>query len=209
MFSIILRFVTLFSALSGILLIFYVNLSVMRYGDVLSTVGNLLSFFTVQSNILVFVVMIGLVLGFWKSLKSHAFFHVVLVNILITGLVYFFVLENVWEPEGFVKIADQLLHYSTPILFFVYYFVGLVRKKISYRVVFLVLIYPVVFFVYSLVRGSFTDFYPYFFIDPFVYSYSQIFVNASMVLFLFVGVSAVLVFLHNLVYQKFFKGQVR
>ncbi|BBH32562.1 MULTISPECIES: Pr6Pr family membrane protein [Pseudomonas] len=65
--------------------------------------------------------------------------------------------------------------------------------RVEWRDVWPWLIYPLVYFIYALVRGHFIGSYPYPFIEVDTLGYPRVFINAVMVLLGFMGVSLVLV----------------
>ncbi|MGH3716908.1 MAG: Pr6Pr family membrane protein [Micromonosporaceae bacterium] len=162
-------------------------------------VWNILSYFTIWSNILVAVVAYLLARdparqGEWFSVLRLSG----LTMITVTFLVYAVVLASIWKPIGWYKVADQTLHYSVPIIVVVGYLLFGPRPYLTRAALGWSLLIPVVWLAYTLVRGPFITyadggvtrhFYPYHFIDVDVIGYGQAFVNivGVMLLMLLVG----------------------
>ncbi len=113
--------------------------------------------------------------------------------IIVVGLAYNLLLRNTWNPQGLQWVADELLHDVMPVLFVIYWWFCVPKGTLQWRDVWPWLIYPAVYFVYALVRGSLVDSYPYPFIDVNQLGYSQVLVNALMVLVGFVVVSLLVI----------------
>ncbi len=134
---------------------------------------NFFSFFTIQSNIIAFFVLISLALSFApKSKTDHAkisyFRGAATLYMTITGLVYFFLLRDVD-----VQISNQwvniVLHYLAPAFLLADWILNPPDKEkavITFRKALAWLAYPLLYLVYSLFRGAITGWYPYPFINP-------------------------------------------
>lgn len=114
------------------------------------------------------------------------------VSITVVGLAYFFLLRKVWDPQGWQLVADVALHYVTPVLFIVYWWVAVPKSELRWTDLPKWTLYPVAYMMYVLVRGALTGLYPYHFIDVKALGYGQALVNALGVLIGFVVVAAIL-----------------
>jgi hypothetical protein len=181
----------------------HVSLTTDFFEGVEQTVGNFLSYFTVQSNIFVAVMSIFLLVKKPKRSKLlDRLEFISLVNITVTGLVYGIVLASLWEPTGLAFIADILLHYITPGLYFFYWFFFYNKEHFDYSIIPTALIYPAIFLIYTLIRGPIVDFYPYPFIDLNEISIGQLIVNSVLVGIFFLFVASVIVIVNNLMSSK-------
>lgn len=157
------------------------------------------SYFTILTNILVAVCFSSL------SLKNNetGFFHkpgvltAITVYIFIVGLVYNLVLRSQWNPQGLQLLVDNLLHTVTPLLTLAYWFLYTSTRNIGIQQLATWLLYPLFYLVYVLIRGSFSNFYPYFFIDVSKLGYTKAFTNALYVTGCFLLVSLLLRWLGN------------
>lgn len=98
---------------------------------------------------------------------------------MITGLVYAVLLtgDNVDVTAAWI---DVIVHRIMPIVMVVDWLVDPPPSRLSYRRCLLWLAFPLVYFCYSLVRGSVTDWYPYYFIDPDEGGYAQVFTYVAV-----------------------------
>lgn len=127
---------------------------------------NLFSYFTIQSNVLVLITAIRLLVDLdltgtvWRVLRLDA-----LLGILITGLVYLVALAPLTDPSGIHAWINAGLHYLAPLLAPIGWLLFGPRPRIPGRVVLLALIWPLAWIAYTLLRGAATGWYPYPFLD--------------------------------------------
>jgi len=85
------------------------------------------SFFTILSNLIVAVSFTIILL--WPQSAAAIFFArpsnkaAVAVYILVVGIVYNLILRALWTPQGWQKIADELLHVAVPVLYVLYWLI--------------------------------------------------------------------------------------
>jgi hypothetical protein len=107
-------------------------------------------------------------------------------SILFVSLAYHVLLRHLWNPHGVPMVADDILHYCTPGLFFLYWFVYVREGSLRWIHPLVWGSYPTLYFVYVLVRGDIIGSYPYGFIDVNTLGYSKTLVNALGLLLVFV-----------------------
>lgn len=166
---------------------------------------NVLSYFTIWSNILVAVIAFFLARDPARSgMSFNTLRFASVVMITVTGLIYALVLAKVWEPTGWQKVADQTLHYSVPFLAVVGYLVFGPRPRFSAATLWLSLTVPLAWIVYTLIRSPFITYtedgetkhwYPYHFINIDDIGYGKALLNIAAVFLLLLVVSWVYVFL--------------
>lgn len=158
---------------------------------------NYFSYFTILTNILVAV---GLSCVLWVGQTAAGLFFAqpnvkagTAIYIAFVGVVYFLLLRNTWNPQGLQKLADILLHYATPSLYVAYWLIFAPKHLLRWKDAFLWLIYPLGYFVYVLLRGAVSGFYPYPFVDVHVLGYPHVCLNASVLtaVFLCAGLATV------------------
>ncbi len=138
------------------------------------SVVNYFSFFTILSTL--FTSIILLLTTFKKDaplLRGAA-----TLFMLITGIIYFLLLRN--EP---IEIAwvNAVFHYILPVMLLIDWLLNPPANKIPFSKAFLWLLFPALFFLYSLTRGIFINWYPYPFMDVAEIGYAQTFINAVFV----------------------------
>ncbi|MBK6877451.1 MAG: Pr6Pr family membrane protein [Ignavibacteria bacterium] len=186
------------------LLQFYIS---MKFADSRAAEAiRFFSFMTIWTNIIIAVYYTVLILS--PQTKLGRFFSRPMVQaglllyIIIVGLIYHLILANQWNPQGLEFIADQSLHTVVPILYLFYWIFFSEKEKLSYSSALKWLEYPVIYIVYSLIRGAITGKYPYFFVDVTKLGYATTLTNASYVLAAYFVLGLMLVFINNLMTNK-------
>jgi len=166
---------------------------------------NVLSYFTIWSNILVTVVAYLLARNPQRSGPMFNTFRLAsVVMITITGLIYALVLAKVWEPTGWQKIADETLHYSVPFLAVVGYLLFGPRPRFDLATLWRSLTIPLAWIAYTLIRSPFITYtedgetrhwYPYHFINVDDIGYGRALFNIAAIFLLLLVVGWLFVFL--------------
>ncbi|WP_377642869.1 Pr6Pr family membrane protein [Oryzobacter terrae] len=132
----------------------------------LTRMGRLASYFTIQSNVLVAVTSWQL----WRDpARDGSWWRVVrlaaLVGITVTGLVHFVLLRPLLDLDGANWVADKLLHMVVPLLAVVGWALVGPRPRVAWATVARALAWPVVWLLWTLVVGGLSGWYPYPFLD--------------------------------------------
>ena len=161
----------------------------------IETVLRFFSFFTILTNIIVAAVLSGQAAGergpAW--LRNPGLMAGSVVWIIAVGLVYTLVLRHNWNPQGWLKVADILLHDVMPTLYPLYWLGTAARIRLPWRLAFIWLAWPAAYALWALARGAASGFYPYPFLDIPVIGYALALRNAVilLLLFLLLGVGVV------------------
>ena len=124
------------------------------------------SYFTNLSNIVVAVVTTMLARSLhrtsttWSTLRMDS-----LVMISVTGLVYAIVLAPAANPQGLELVTNSLGHYIIPALTVVLWLLIGPRKQLRPITIFTALIIPIIWAIYTLIRGAIINGYPYGFLN--------------------------------------------
>lgn len=127
---------------------------------------RLVSYFTIQANVLVAVGAAGLIRdphrdgAVWRVVRLDA-----VVGIAVTGVVHWFLLRPLLDLSGANALADRMLHLVVPFLAVVGWLLFGPRPRIERGTVLRALIWPVAWLVYILGLGAVTGWYPYPFLD--------------------------------------------
>ncbi|WP_442588088.1 Pr6Pr family membrane protein [Pedobacter sp. AW31-3R] len=158
---------------------------------------QVLSYFTIQTNLLIAVAFSSILIlpgtSWGRFFSRTSVLTAINVYINIVGLVYAFVLKGLWKPEGLFKLADYLLHTASPVLYLLFWLFFVKKQLIPWKRVFPWALFPLVYLFYSLIRGYFTGYYPYPFVDAAKIGYQQVFINSLLVLLVFMVISAVFI----------------
>lgn len=184
---------------TALILQLYLNVSIASADGTGSAVGLLryFSFFTILTNILVALVFTFPLLA--HSSRPAAFFArpdvvaAVTVYIVIVGLVYSLLLRALWNPTGLQLVADRLLHDVIPPALALYWLVFTPRGHTRWSHAAAWLLYPLVYFLYLLLLGAITRYYPYPFIDVGKLGYERVLLNSAGILVAFVAIGLIVV----------------
>ncbi|MBA4198406.1 MAG: hypothetical protein C0459_12720 [Chitinophaga sp.] len=181
---------------------FYFTIS-NRLQPLTETLIRFFSYFTILTNLMIAIYCSVLLL---KPLsKTGLFFSqqknttAVTVYIVIVEIIYNTVLRGLWKPEGLLRLVDELLHLIIPALFFVYWLAFTKKNFLKWKDAFAWLLYPLIYVIYILIRGNFSGFYPYPFIDMDKLGVAKTLVNAGFVTLLFLLISVMFIGLGKLI----------
>lgn len=131
---------------------------------------NFFSFFTIQSNIIAALVLL------WGALRDQSQPTPLRVDLVrgaavtymtITGVVYGLLLSDLQEQlQTTIPWVDVVLHRIIPLVMVFDWLIDPPDSSITIRDGLYWLIYPLLYAIYTLVRGPFVNWYPYPFLDP-------------------------------------------
>ena len=136
------------------------------YVDRLTRFGRLVSYFTIQCNLLVAITSVQLTRDpardgrNWRALRIAA-----VVGITVTGVVHFFLLRDQFDLEGVDWVGDKLLHMVVPALALAGWAMFGPRPRVDGRAMGLAICWPLAWLAWTLVMGAATGWYPYPFLD--------------------------------------------
>ncbi len=140
-------------------------------------------FFTVITNWFVAVLFTLPSLG-WKSglvawLGRHSVAGCATTAILLVGLVYHFLLRELWNPQGAQWLAYGIMHYVVPAGVLIWWWLESHETALQWSMPLRWCSYPFIYLGYVMVRGEFTDSYPYPFINVNDIGLSRALLNAA------------------------------
>lgn len=112
--------------------------------------------------------------------------------IVLVGLGYHLLLREIWDPQGWQRVADNLLHYAVPIGALAHWLIFPPKSRLSSHAPLWWAVYPAAYLSYALVRGAWLGIYPYPFIDVTVLGYPRVVANGIGLLVVFLMVAALL-----------------
>jgi hypothetical protein len=154
---------------------------------------NYFSYFTIETNLLVALVLTifcarpqAAQLLTTPSVKSA-----LVVYIIIVGVVYAVLLRNLWHPHGVRLLADVVLHDAIPFLYPFYWLAFLPKGSLRWSDPAWWLVYPVLYFLYSMLRGAAFGIYLYPFFDVAQLGFARVTMNGSLLLASFFGLGVI------------------
>ncbi len=134
--------------------------------SLLVRLGRLVSYFTIQSNILVAVTAVQLARTpgrdgrWWRAVRLGA-----VAGILVTGLVHVVLLRPLLDLDGWNAVADTLLHVVVPVAALLGWLIAGPRPRWSRLDAGTVLVWPLLWLTWTIGVGTLTGWYPYPFLD--------------------------------------------
>jgi hypothetical protein len=159
--------------------------------------GIFCSYFTVLTNMLICVSLTlslmspSSALGQWFSRPSVV--AGIATSIAFVGLTYHFLLSKTWNPQGVHLLADVMLHYAIPALYVIYWWLDYSKAALRWIHPLFWSIYPTMYLVYALIRGSMVGSYPYPFIDADDLGYGRTLLNSIGLLFVFLALGVLFI----------------
>ena len=160
------------------------SVGVLRGSSLLGRIIRVLSFFTIQSNLLSGIVSAQLAWRpdrdgrAWRGLRLAA-----LLGITVTGIVYSTVLAGIHQPNGSAEtFVNDLVHYVIPTLMVLGWLIFGPRPRIDPATLGRSLLFPALWMAYTLVRGGIWKWYPYPFLDVVSHGYGRVIFNSLLVL---------------------------
>jgi hypothetical protein len=139
--------------------------------------GNFFSFFTIQSNILAATMLVLTAMirrdersRLFDALRGAATFYVT-ITLVVFAL---FLSGRQEELDTHIPFVNFAVHYLIPVVLVVDWFLDPPRHRLGLLVAAAWLVYPLAWFAYTLVRGSWADWYPYPFVDVVRHGYAGV-----------------------------------
>ena len=174
---------------------------VNRTASIAETILNFFSFFTVLTNGFAAIYFTSQALG-KPGFSKPGILTAITVYITIVGMVYQVLLRHTWQPTGFQKVVDELLHSVDPLLVIIYWYFFEIKKQVAYRQIPGWLIYPLAYLIFIMIRGVLTNTYPYPFIDVAEIGLGRSIFNAVLLLAFFYAISCAFIFAGRLISKK-------
>jgi hypothetical protein len=167
------------------------QLAVAGGRDLGRTLVNFFSFFTILSNVGSTVVLAWAAIWFWMRGRDASWepralglaLASVSTYMIVTGAVYNTLLRGIeLAPGTTVFWTNEVLHVIGPVFLLLDVFVGPRRRCLGWRAIAVVLIFPLVWVAYTLVRGELVVnpvtgerwWYPYPFLNPHLSGYPSV-----------------------------------
>lgn len=167
---------------------------------------NFFSFFTIESNLIAMITLaIGAVLIARRSAVDPGWFAVLrasaITYMIVTGVVYNILLRDIPLSQGVtVWWSNEVLHLIVPIYMVVDWLFAPGARRVQWRTVICVAIFPVVWVAYTMLRGPLAidsatglGWYPYPFLHPANGGYGSVAVYIVIIAVTIVAVAAAVV----------------
>jgi len=137
--------------------------------------GEYFAYFSIVTAILAGLVMITTGIGMLTKLQDTKWVEIgrlsLAVAMIVVGSVYHLLLADVAADArdgayAWPVFPNEMIHTYAPILILLDYILSLEAFQIRLRAALWALVFPMSWLVFSVLRGSFTGWWPYWFLDP-------------------------------------------
>jgi len=130
---------------------------------------NYFSFFTILSNIMVFLALLLPALA--PHSRAASWFNranvrgAITLYITVVGVTYHFLLASTWDPQGWSLLANNLLHYVMPAAFIADWLLFTPKGQLTWSSPLKWLAVVLAYGAWTLLHGSLAHWWPYWFIN--------------------------------------------
>lgn len=168
-----------------------------------TTIFNYVSFFTILSNILVTLTATFAALA-PDSRPGRLLLKPIVATstalyITITGVIYYVLLAKLYDLVGWNKTFSETLHYVMPPAYVLFWLLFIPKGTLTLRHVPWMLLFPLAYGIYTLLRGPLVDWYPYPFIDVRELGYPRAFRNIGEFVIFFALMGSIYVLIDQVV----------
>ena len=166
---------------------------------------NLLSYFTIQSNIafvlLTTLLIIWMAIGRPETPWLTTIRAIVTSYLVISGVTFAILMETagLGEFAFLVPFSSKVLHFVVPVSAVIDFALFPGRRRVPLHRAFWALLYPLAYSILTAIRGSSLNWYPYVFFDPeWVGGYAGVLAYAAVLAAALVAVAAALILVTRL-----------
>jgi hypothetical protein len=128
---------------------------------------NFFSFFTIDSNIIAALTLVWSAGIDKPSARLNAWRGAATVYLATTGVVYALLLSNnTGQEDSTINWVNVVLHQISPVVMVLDWLFNVPKQHMSFKLVLAWIAFPVIWLVYTLIRGPHAAWYPYPFLDP-------------------------------------------
>jgi hypothetical protein len=150
---------------------------------------NFFSFFTIDSNVFAAVVFVLSGVAYLQGRQTQSIIGLrgaALIYMTVTGVIYALLLAGLEQSlQTTIPWVNFILHYMFPVVVIADWFIDSPGERIDYRTALLWLIFPIVWLIYTLIRGPFAHWYPYPFLNPANGGYGQVAITSLFITLFF------------------------
>jgi hypothetical protein len=162
------------------------------------TIIRFFSFFTILSNIAVAISFTAVLAppASWlsKQFNRPGTQSAVTVYIIVVGVVYNIILRSIWHPQGMQRIIDEILHSVMPFVMLIYWLRFTDKSQLRLSQAIRWLGFPLVYTLFTTIRGEISGYYPYPFLNVPVIGYPRAVFNGVLLLAFFTLLNLLLIF---------------
>ena len=172
----------------------------------LDVYGNMFSYYTIQTNVIVATWFLLAIL-YAKKEEKPAFMGPIVrgaitLYITVTFLGFAVLLSFLYKPTGIAAFTNLVSHYIVPIAVIIDWLVTGHDDEYEWKHIVYYLIYPSGYLIYCLIRGAFTGFYPYYFINPDMLGIPFLIIAIIVLVLVYVALGSMYIAINRKLYNK-------
>jgi hypothetical protein len=176
---------------------FWLEVHLPRGPGLFKSAVNFLSYFTILANSAAAIAMLMPLIapdsGVGRFLSKPSVRTAIAGYLIVVGVTYVLFLRHVGDDHGLERVADQLMHYVTPVLFIIDWLAFVPKGHLPWTMIGTSLVLPVVYGIWTVARGVVANWYPYPFVDMRSLGYQRGLLNMASFLVVFIIVALTLV----------------
>ena len=173
----------------------------MMRGDTIAAMAassvKFFSFFTILTNALAAVTLLWPLIAprstLGRFLSRPPVRTAVTGYFIIVGVIYYLLLRDLSQRQGWSMFFEYMLHYVTPPLFVLDWLLFVDKRDLNWRIGLSALGFPLAYLVWTVIHGAATGWYPYPFIDAAELGYPRASLNTAGLVLVFVALQGALV----------------
>ena len=176
---------------------FWLEIHIPRAPGLLKSTVNFFSYFTILANcaaaLAMLVPLIARDRGAGRFLSQPSVRTAIAAYLIVVGITYLLFLRHVGDDQGLERVADQLMHYVTPVLFMIDWIAFVPKGRVPWTMIGTSLIPPLAYGVWTMVHGAVANWYPYPFVNATKFGHHGVLMYMARFLGAFVAVALALV----------------
>ncbi len=151
--------------------------------DLFSALVQFFSFFTILTNLTITLIYLSDMVGWsWLGWFRRQAVRAMMTGVMLLVMIFYHVLlRPIWQPEGLFLLCDYLLHYAAPLLYTAWWLATQTHGGLRLSALPMMLVPPLIYLAYVMVRGAITNVYPYPTLNAFELGYGQVAINMVLV----------------------------
>lgn len=180
--------------------------AVIAGSSALDVYGNMFSYYTIQTNVIV-ATWFSLAIIYAKKEDKPAVMGPIVrgainLYITVTFLGFAVLLSFLYQPTGIAAFTNLISHYIIPIAFIVDWLVTGHDTEYEWKHLVYYPIYPAGYLIYCLIRGAIINFYPYYFIDPNYLGIPLLIIVITVLVLVYIGLGSVYIIINKKLYNR-------
>ncbi len=149
-------------------------------------------FFTILTNGGVAALMALTAIALWRRAvpPPASAYRAALVYMIVTCAAYEVLLRHLWSPQGLQFVSDLIFHDVQPALTVLFWMLCAPKAELRWTTLPWLLLYPLLYFIVTIVAGQFGAGYPYNFLDAATLGYPAVLGIGLAFLCVFLGFGA-------------------